>query len=124
MAKSENGRAKARAKPNIPTVGATQSPLVAASTSSRPIIGAVQEKLTRQRVKAIRAMERSPVVVEAFVSTALPHDEGSCNSNHPKKLKAKTTSRRKKKILNGALVANSLRRCGPRSAVTMSARAM
>ena len=57
MAKSVNGRARARAKPNIPSAGASQLPLVVVSTSSRPIIGAVHENDTSTSVKAIRKME-------------------------------------------------------------------
>ena len=121
MAKSVKGRAKARAKANMPMVGPTQLPLVAASTNSRPTMGAVQEKLTSTRVKAMRKMESRPVVLEALLSTLLPHEEGSVSSNHPKKLTAKTTSSRKKNTLNTALVASELSVSGPKRAVTTRA---
>ena len=55
-AKSVNGRARANAKPNIPSAGASQLPLVVVSTSNRPMIGAVQEKDTSTSVKAMRKM--------------------------------------------------------------------
>ena len=41
----------------MPRAGASQLPLVVVSTSSSPIIGAVQEKDTSTSVKAIRKME-------------------------------------------------------------------
>lgn len=82
----------------------------------------MQEKLTSERVKAIRKIDSRPVVAEALESTLLPHDDGRASSNIPKKLRAKTTKRRKKKILNGAFVDISLSVCGPKSAVMTSAR--
>ena len=75
-------------------------------------------------MNAIRKIESNPVVAEALLSTALPHDEGRRSSNHPKKLKAKTTSKRKKKTLNGALVASSFNFCGPNAQVTSVAKAI
>ena len=45
MANSENGKASAIAKPNIPIAGANKD-LPAASTNNVPIIGPVQEKET------------------------------------------------------------------------------
>ena len=121
MAKSVKGSARARAKANMPTVGPTQLPLVAASTSSRPTMGAVQEKLTNTRVKAMRKIESNPVVVEALLSTLLPQEEGSVSSNHPKKLTANTTSNRKKNTLKTAFVASELSVSGPKTAVTTRA---
>ena len=118
------GKARAKAKPNIPTAGATQSPLVAACTRRSPTTGAVQEKLTSDKVNAIRKIENSPVVAAALLSTAFPHEEGSRSSNHPKKLKANTANKRKKKILKGAFVASSFSFCGPKAAVTIVAKPM
>ena len=123
MAKSENGIAKAKAKPNIPTAGPTQLPDVTVSTSSRPMIGAVQEKLTSTRVKAIRKIESSPVVLLALESTLLAQLSGNLISNQPKKLTAKTTSKRKRKILKTALVESALSVLGPKIAVTPIPRA-
>ena len=57
-ANSVKGRASAKAKPNIPTAGASQLPLVVVSTSSRPMMGAVHENDTSTSVKAMRKMER------------------------------------------------------------------
>ena len=119
-AKSVNGRANAKAKPNIPMAGPTQLPDVAACTSKKPTMGAVQEKDTSTNVKAIRKIESNPVVEEALLSILLPHDSGSRSSNHPKKESANTTSSRKKKMLKTALVASSLSLCGSVKAVTSS----
>ena len=57
MAKRVKGRARARAKPNIPTAGASQLPEVVVCTSSMPMMGPVQEKETNTSVNAIRKME-------------------------------------------------------------------
>ena len=118
MANSVNGMAKASAKPNIPTAGPTQLPEVTVSTSNRPMIGAVQEKLTNTKVKAIRKIESSPVALLALESTELAQLSGNLISNQPKKLTAKTTSKRKRKMLNTALVERALSVLGPKMAVT------
>ena len=118
MAKRAKGTAKAMAKPNMPMAGASQSPEVTVCTSSRPMIGAVQEKLTSTSVKAIRKIEMRPVVLEALLSTLLAQLSGSLISNQPKKLTAKTTSSRKRKMLNTALVDSALSVDGPKIAVT------
>ena len=55
-AKSVKGSARATAKPSMPSAGASQLPLVAVSTSSSPMMGAVQENDTNTSVKAIRKM--------------------------------------------------------------------
>ena len=118
MAKSVKGTANAKAKPNIPTAGPTQLPEVTVSTSSKPMMGAVQEKLTSTKVKAIRKMDSSPVALPALESTALAQLSGSLISNQPKKLTAKTTSKRKMKTLKTALVERALSVLGPKMAVT------
>ncbi len=118
MAKSENGTASASAKPNMPTAGATQSPDVTVCTKSRPMMGAVHENETSTSVNAMRKMDTKPLVLVAFVSTLLAQLSGSLISNHPKKLMAKTTSRRKRNTLNTALVASELSVLGPKTAVT------
>ena len=56
-AKSMKGRASATAKPNMPTAAPMTLPVVPSSTSRKPTIGAVQEKLTNTRVNAIRKIE-------------------------------------------------------------------
>ena len=65
------------AKPNIPTVGARILPDVDTSTNRKPIIGPVQEKETKARVKAIRKMLNKPVVDSALLSTALLHEKAT-----------------------------------------------
>ena len=119
-AKSVNGRARASANPNIPSAGANQLPLVVVSTSKRPIIGAVHENETSTSVNAIKKIESSPLVDEAFVSTAFAQRSGSLISNHPKNDSAKTTSNRKRKILKTALVDIALSVSEPKIAVTSS----
>ena len=123
MAKSENGMAKAKAKPNMPTAGPTQLPDVTVSTNSRPMIGAVQEKLTSTRVNAMRKIESRPVVLLALESTLLAQLSGNLISNQPKKLTAKITSKRNRKILKTALVESALSVLGPKIAVTPIPRA-
>ena len=120
MAKSVNGRARAKAKPNMPRVGASQLPLVVVSTSNRPMMGAVHENDTSTSVKAMRKMEIRPLVAEAFESTALAHPSGNLISNHPKNDRAKTTSSRNRKMLNTALVDMAFSVSLPKTAVTSS----
>ena len=119
MANRVNGSARARAKPNMPTAGPIQLPEVTVSTSRRPMIGAVHEKDTRARVKAMRKIEMRPVALDALVSTELAHPSGSFISNHPKKDRAKTTRSRKRKMLNMELVESSLSLLGPKTRVMM-----
>ena len=119
-AKSVKGKARAKAKPNIPMAGPIMLFCVLTSTNRKPMMGPVHEKLTSVSVKAMRKMESSPLVLEALLSTALLHFEGSLSSNHPKKLRAKTTSSRKKKMLNTAFVARALSDEAPNSAVMSS----
>ena len=121
MAKSENGRARAMAKPSIPTAGASKD-LPAASTSSVPMMGPVQENETMTSVKAMSNMLRKPPVERALLSSAVDHESGSVISNRPKNDKAKTTSSRKKKIFTIALVLRSLSAEAPKSSVTKSPR--
>ena len=83
------------------------------------MMGAVHEKDTRARVKAMRKMDISPVALEALVSTELAHPSGSFISNHPKKDRAKTTSNRKRKMLNMEFVESSLSLLGPKMRVMM-----
>ena len=71
IAKRVNGKASASAKPNIPTAGPMILPDVPISTSRKPIIGPVQEKLTKANVNAIRNMLSKPDVEEAFLSTMI-----------------------------------------------------
>ncbi len=117
-AKNVNGRASAKAKPNMPTVGPSSAPLVLTSTRRKPMIGPVHEKLTRLNVNAIRKMLNSPLDVSDLWSTALVHLLGREISKPPKKLVPKNTSRRKKNTLNTALVLSSFSLLAPKNIVT------
>ena len=108
-----NGKAKAMAKPNIPIAGAITLPVVETCTSRKPIIGPVQEKDTRDNVNAIKKILNRPLVASALLSTALLHLEGKVSSNAPKKEAAKTTSIRKKRILNTAFVDKAFNALAP-----------
>ena len=101
----------------MPSAGPETSPCEAASTSSVPMMGPVQENDTSTRVKAIRKMLSMPVVLSALPSTALLQREGSLMSKAPKKLMANTTSSRKNTTLKAALVAISLSLPAPKSIV-------
>ncbi len=116
MAKSENGSAKAKAKPSIPIVGAS-SDLPAASTSSVPMIGPVQLNDTMTSVKAMKRMERKPVVADDLADIFVLHDDGSVSSKAPKNEAANTTRMRKKMILTTALVESALSADAPKMAV-------
>ena len=118
MAKSEKGTASANAKPSIPIAGASRAPEVTVCTNNRPTIGAVHEKLTRTRVKAMRKIDSNPVVLLALVSTLLAQLSGNFISNQPKKLSANTTSSAKRNMLNTACVDSALSVLGPKRAVT------
>ena len=121
-AKRVNGRARARANPNIPTAGAMILPDVPISTRRNPIIGPVHEKLTSTNVNAMRKMLSNPDVEDAFLSTALFQEEGRVISKPPRNEAPKTNSIRKKKMLKMALVDNALSADAPKIAVTASPR--
>ena len=116
-ANNVNGKARATAKPNMPTAGPMKLPEVLTSTSKKPIIGPVHEKETSARVNAIRNILNSPLVDEALLSTLLVHEDGKVISNHPKNERAKTTRSKKKRILKTAFVASALRLLAPKMAV-------
>ena len=97
-------------------------PDVPISTRRNPMIGPVQEKLTRARVNAMRKMLINPDDDEAFLSTALFHEEGRVISKPPRKEAPKTTSIRKKNMLKMALVDKALSAEAPKMAVTASPR--
>ena len=120
IAKRVNGRARAMANPNIPTAGATMFPDVAKSTSRKRMIGPVHENDTRARVNAIRNMEISPLVLDAFASTLFAQLDGSDISNHPKKDSANTMSNRQNSMLKYAFVASELSEFAPNMAVMAS----
>lgn len=123
-AKSVKGRARAIANPSMPIVGERMLPMVDTSTSSRPMIGLVQLKETRTSVKAIRKMLSRPVVVSALLFTLLFQRAGRVISKPPKKLAAKMSSSRKKKILKKAFVERSLSLLTPKRSVMKSPSAM
>ena len=66
----------------------------------------------------MRNIENSPVASPALESTLLAQLSGSFISNQPKKLTAKTTSKRKRKMLKTELVERALSVLGPKAAVT------
>ena len=68
----------------------------------------------------MRKMPISPPVFSALLSTAVLQDEGRVSSNAPKKDAANTKSKRKKKMLNTALVAREFNAFTPKRAVTTS----
>ena len=121
-AKRVNGKANANAKPSIPTVGPTTEPDVAISTSRKPMIGPVQEKLTSANVNAMRKIDSRPLVFPALESTALLQDDGNVISNPPRNEAAKTSNIRQKNILNTALVDSELRALAPKRSVTARPR--
>ena len=120
MAKSVKGRARAKAKPNMPMVGARSEPLVPTSTSRKPMMGPVHEKLTRLRVNAMRKMLKRPVVLPDFLSTAFVQLLGNVISKPPRKLAPKTRSMRQKKMLKTAFVLSAFRALAPKMSVTSS----
>ena len=87
------------------------------------MIGPVQEKETSTRVKAMKKILSRPDDVEALALILLVQEEGSVISKAPKKLIEKTTNRRKRKILNIALVDSSFSALAPKIPVTSSPRA-
>src|SRR5574344_354366 len=122
-ANSVKGRANAMAKPSMPMVGATMLPVVDTSTSRKPMMGPVHENDTSVSVKAIKKILSRPLVFSALLSAALPHEDGSVISNHPKNDAANTSSRRKKKMLKSALVDSAFSALAPKMAVMASPKA-
>ena len=86
------------------------------------MMGPVHEKLTRLSVKAMRKMLSRPLVASDFLSTALVQRLGKDISKPPRKLAPKKTSRRKKKMLNTALVLSAFNWLAPKNTVTSSPR--
>ena len=119
-ANSEKGIARAMAKPSIPMVGAMMLPWVDTATSRNPMMGPVQENETRVRVKAMKKMERSPVVDSDFWSILVAHDEGRVISKEPKNEAAKMISSRANNTLNTAFVERALSAEAPNNRVTRS----
>ena len=99
-------------------VGARSEPVVLTSTSRKPMIGPVQEKLTRLSVNAMRKMLSKPVVLFDLRSTAFVQLLGSVISKPQRKLAPKTMSMRKKKMLKMALVLSAFSALAPKTSVT------
>src|SRR5210317_894922 len=114
-----NGIASARAKPNIPTAGPSKDPPEAALTSNEPMIGPVQEKLTKLKVKAMKKMPTIPPLLDAS-SALFTQLEGNVISKAPKKLAANTTKSAKKARLNQGFVAILFKLSAPKRSVTKS----
>ena len=87
------------------------------------MMGPVQLKLTRLRVNAMRKMLSRPVVASALLSTLDVQLLGRVISKPPRKLAAKTTSMRKKRMLKKAFVERSFSAEAPKTVVMMSPRA-
>ena len=111
------------AKPSIPMVGATMLPSDDTATRRKPMIGPVHEKLTSERVNAMRKMLRMPLVCSDLASILLVQDAGSVISKAPKKEAANTTSKRQKRMLKMALVERALRALAPNNIDTIRPRA-
>ena len=77
------------------------------------MMGPVQEKETMTSVRAMRKMLSSPEACRLRPLTLLPHDEGSVSSKPPRKLAAKSSNKRKKKMLKPALVERLLSALAP-----------
>ncbi len=123
MANTMNGNARAREKPNSPSIVPLPPP-EATSTSSVPTIGAVQEKLTTTRVSAMRKIDTMPVVLLDFISRALPHDCGSAILKRPMNDSPKMTRNMKHATLKPALVDSWFSVFAPKAVVIPTARAM
>ena len=116
-ANSENGKAKAIAKPNIPIAGANKL-RPAASTSNVPMIGPVQLNETITSVNAISRILRNPPVLRALLSNAVDQLSGKVISNNPKNDSANTTRIRKNTMFTTALVLKSFSADAPNAMVT------
>ena len=103
-ANKAKGMANAKENPNIPAAGPSNDPFDPASTNSVPIIGPVQEKLTKLKVNAIKNIPSIPPLFDAL-SALFTQLDGKVISKAPKKLAAKMTNRAKKAKLNHGLVA-------------------
>ena len=82
------------------------------------MIGPVHENDTSTNVNAINKIDKKPVVLSALASIFDDHDAGRVISKAPKNDTAKTTSSKKKNMLNIALVASSFKAAAPKINVT------
>src|SRR5690606_38790600 len=97
----------------MPTAGPSRSPLDAASTTSVPMIGPVQEKDTNAKLKAIKNTPSNPPRSDC-ASILLTEALGKVSSNAPKKKAAKITKNRKNRKLKMPLVYNLLSASDPK----------
>src|SRR5690606_25494976 len=116
IAKSTNGMAKAKEKPNIPMAGPKRSPLVAASTNSVPIIGPVHENETTAKLADTNNKPNKPPLSDP-ASILLTKLLGNVISNVPKKEAANTTSSRKNRKLNIPFVDKAFEASAPKKMV-------
>jgi hypothetical protein len=93
----------AREKPRKPIIGPSLSFCWVTSTNKFPIKGAVHEKETSTRVRAIKKIPEILLVL-AFESILLVQEDGSVISNAPKNEIPKTINSRNTKMLKTALV--------------------
>ena len=111
-----NGKATAKENPSIPIIGRNTDPR-AASTKTVPTMGAVQEKETNTKVKAIKNAPIYPPL-SACLSDLLTSQEGSTISNAPKKEAAKIIKTIKKNRLGTQFVLSQLIKSGPKNIET------
>jgi hypothetical protein len=78
----------------------------------------VQEKLTSTSVKAIRKIESRPVVLDALVVYLIGPAVRQLDSNQPKKLTAKITSKQEEEDIEDGVGRERVERDGPKIAVT------
>ena len=121
-AKKPKGKATAIENPNIPIIGRSTDPL-AASTSTVPTIGAVQEKDTNTKVKAMKKAPTYPPL-SACASDLFTIQEGNTISKAPKKEAAKIIKITKKNTLGTQLVLNQLIKSGPNNIEIINPRAV
>src|SRR5690606_24756682 len=114
-AKSANGKTSAREKPNIPMSRPNRLPCEA-NTNRLPIIGPVQENDTITKVRAMKKMPLTLLVL-ALLSAAVLHLAGNSISKAPRKEIPKTRNIKKNIKLASQCVANLLSASGPKISV-------
>src|SRR5690606_29788613 len=115
-AKSTKGIARAMENPSMPIAGPSRSPLEAASTSSVPMIGPVQEKDTNARLNAMKNNPNNPPLSDC-ASILLTKELRSVSSKDPKKETANTTSMRKNRKLKTPFVDRAFKAPEPKAMV-------
>jgi len=112
MASRVKGVAKARPKKNMPISG-RMPPLWTASMISAPMKGPVQEKET---ITVVSAIKNAPIIPpwSALASVLFTRLLGSTISNNPKKERANTKKRMKKRRLGIQWVLSKVPTLGPK----------